>query len=482
MGTYDLGRDRTDRLRFRFATGEGRDPVLTYYVYYGPSHDAILDAYTAKTGRPFIPPLWAFKHWRWRDEHAPVAGELDGNVVNAEVAEDVRKYEELDFPVGNYMIDRPWTPGPEGFARFAWDETRFPNPGAMRQSLADRGYHLIVWGAPWAIGDEPGQLGYEADQNGYHAPGSRREIDFTNPDAFAWFKDHIVAFSRDNELGGWKLDRGEEDTPSFWWNIYHDGRNGIEMRNAFPLLYQKCYHDAMQEVRGDDFVNVYRSGFAGSQAWGIANGGDVRGATSEAIEDSIDTGLRSAIIMVQHAAFMGFPVWGSDTGGYQEFRDREVFARWIEFSCFTPIMEIGGIGAHAPWNMPTEPNYDPEVIDIYRAYTRLHHDLAEYIWETAQGSGQTGRPIVRPLVFDYPDDPAVKDLWDEYFFGPDILVAPIWKIGTRERSVYLPAGEFVDYWRPDRTVIGPSLQMESTPLDRIPIFIRRGAEVLGRVW
>ena len=83
-----------------------------------------------------------------------------------------------------------------------------------------------------------------------------------------------------------------------------------------------------------------------------------------------DLGLRSAIISQQRAAFLGFPIWGSDTGGYYEFKDREVFARWLEFSAFSGIMEIGGHGTHAPWDMPTEPDYDQEMIDIYRRYTR----------------------------------------------------------------------------------------------------------------
>ena len=478
MGDFDAGREADDRLRFRFATTEGRDPVLAYYLFYGPSHDAILDGYTALTGRPFVPPLWTFKHWRWRDEHAPGPGELDGNVVNGQLAEDVLQYEALDFPVGNYMIDRPWTPGPEGFAEFAWDTDRFPNPDAMRRSLADRGYHLIVWGASWAIGWDPGMNGYEADLYGYYAPNSRRHIDFTNPAVFEWWKQKVYAFSRDNDIAGWKLDRGDEDQPSFWWDVYYDGRNGNEMRNAYCVLYQKCYHDAMQEARGDDFVNVFRAGYAGSQAYGIANGGDIRGNPPR----ETDMGLREAIIMLLHASFMGFPVWGSDTGGYEEFTDREVFARWIEFSCFCPIMEIGGVGNHAPWNMPSEPTYDEEVIGIYRAYTTLHHDLAQYVYDYAQGTHETGRPIARPLVFDYPDDPYVKDVWDEYFFGPDILVAPIWKLGTRERNVYVPAGQFADYWNPDQTITGPTTVSAETPLDRIPIYIRKGATVLGRTW
>ncbi len=116
---------------------------------------------------------------------------------------------------------------------------------------------------------------------------------------------------------------------------------------------------------------------------------------------------------------MGFPFWGNDTGGYYQFKQRDVFARWLEFSAFCPLMEIGGGGAHAPWNMPTEPHYDDEMIAIYRRYTRLHHDLIPYTMRYAElASRAPGMPIARPLVFAYPDDTGrAATRWDEYLYG-----------------------------------------------------------------
>jgi alpha-D-xyloside xylohydrolase len=481
-GLFDFGRTNPDRLRFTFNTAEGNDPILSYTIFYGPGHDEIIDQYWDVTGRPFIPPLWSFLHWRWRDTHAKVFDTLDGNIVNGELAEDVEKYDDLNIPVGNYMIDRPYTPGELGWAEFSWDPDRFPNPDKMIESLFDRGYHLIVWGAPWAIGFDPGQNGYEADLYGYHAPNQQKHIDFTNPDAVDWFSAKITQFVTDWGIHGWKLDRGDEDPPSLWWEIYWDGRSGAEIRNEYPLLYQKTYFDAMQDAWGDDFVMIARTSWAGTQKYSVIWGGDTRGGVGNNHDTPTDLGLRSAILSQLHCAFMGLPLWTSDTGGYWEFRDRDTFARWIEFSAFSPLMEIGGVGTHAPWNMPTSPSYDTEMIDIYRTYTQLHHDLVEYIRDYSLGESGEGRTVVRPLVFDHPDDPNVIEMWDEYYLGEDILVAPIWEVGVTQRDVYIPAGQFVEYWNPGTTITGPTTVTANAPLDRIPFYIRKGTEILGQVW
>jgi alpha-glucosidase (family GH31 glycosyl hydrolase) len=142
-------------------------------------------------------------------------------------------------------------------------------------------------------------------------------------------------------------------------------------------------------------------------------------------------------------------------------------------------MEIGGVGTHAPWDMPTMPRYDAEMIEIYRFYTTLHHALVPYSYRHAREANRTGRPIAKPLVFNYQDDPRVKDLWEEFLYGDDILVAPVWRVGQRTQHVYLPSGRWVDYWNTSRVVAGPADLEEPAPLDRIPIFVREGAEVLA---
>jgi alpha-glucosidase (family GH31 glycosyl hydrolase) len=155
-----------------------------------------------------------------------------------------------------------------------------------------------------------------------------------------------------------------------------------------------------------------------------------------------------------------------------------VFARWLELSAFCPLMEIGGGnqggGQHAPWDMPTEPHDDTEMVDIYRRFVTLHHELVPLLYSLALQAHATGQPLARPLLFDFPDDSAVADLWDEFLLGHDLLFAPLWHVGDRSRSVYLPAGTWIDYWQPGNRLFGPTTVTVDAPLDRIPVFVRAG--------
>ena len=485
-GLFDVAKSDPQTLAFRFEAATSTESRrLRFHLFVGPAHATILDEYTNLTGRPFVPPDWAFLHWRWRGELENGApAELDGVPMNAQFVDDVTMYERLGIPAGVYLFDRPVLEGEFGFARFTWDEARLPNPEAMLAALKRRGYRTLMWSGAWACGSGAADNGTEAQRLGFLAPGSTGTpkcadvgggsfiLDVTNPAARQWFREKLRDFVARYDIGGIKLDRGEEHIPSEASDIWADGRTGREVHNDYVGLQTAMHRQAMSEARGADFLVITRSGYAGTQRDAIVWGGDVTAADNLGLGASTDLGLRSRIISQQRAAFMGFPIWGSDTGGYYEFKNREVFARWLEFSTFSGIMEIGGKGAHAPWAMPTEPHYDDELIAIYRRYTLLRHRLQPYLVRAARDAGATGLPIARPLVFAFPDDTAVRDLWDEYLFGPDLLVAPVWKTGARSRSIYLPRGQWRSFWDESLRFEGPATITIDVPLDTIPVFIR----------
>ncbi len=472
-GVFDIGATNGDELLFRMETTPGQG--LTFNLFLGPQYQQILKRYYEKVGYPIRVPDWAFAHWLWRDELSTgITSALDGYDVNAQIADDVLMYERFSIPSGVYLFDRPYLvgaedPDSEGFHLFEWDAKRLPNINATLDSLRARGFRLAVWSAAWARNNGEGSNGAVAAERGYLAPGNSRVIDLTNPDAYQWWQQELETFLSEYRISAIKLDRGEEYVPSAVADIYSDGRSGREVHNDYPVLQAKVHHDALKSSTNNDFVVLARAGYSGSQQWAASWGGDDLGT---------ELGLRSAIVKLQRAGFIGFPTWGSDTGGYYPFENREVFARWLQFSALTPIMEIGGIGSHAPWNMPTEPKFDTELIDIYARYVKLHHALIPYTAAQADLVNSTGLPIARAMMFDFPNDARFADSWDQYMYGPDLLVAPIWQSGSRERQVLIPTGIWKLYWDPSQSWAGPTTITIAAPLDMLPLFIREGATVI----
>jgi alpha-glucosidase (family GH31 glycosyl hydrolase) len=302
--------------------------------------------------------------------------------------------------------------------------------------------------------------------------------DFTNPDAKKYWQDGVAKLLKLG-VAGFKMDRSEENIPESGPYRVFDGRSIRENRNAYPPMFLKAAYDVAEQYRGADFVCMPRAAYTGSSAYGVFWGGDI-GGTQE--------GLRAEIIAVQRAAVMGYPNWGSDTCGYREqSMDTEVCGRWLGFSCFTPIMEVGPTKNRAFWNFHTPPGYDAELIAIWRLYARLHTRLADYSFEQAKVAHETGMPIVRPLFLVEPKAPAAWSNWWTYLYGPDILVSPIWQKNQRTQEVYLPSiSQWRDAWNPEKIYDGGQTITVNADLHQMPIFVRVGSNVelgdLNREW
>ncbi len=160
---------------------------------------------------------------------------------------------------------------------------------------------------------------------------------------------------------------------------------------------------------------------------------------------------------------MGFPYWGSDTGGSAGEVDREIAGRWIAFSAFNAVFQLPALR-------------DTELLPGLRFYGRLHHRLTEYSYRAALQAQKTGLPVVRPLFVAFPNDSQAWSFWQEFMYGDDLLVGAIWQKGQRSFSMYLPAGKWVDAWD-GREYKGPATVNVDCPPHKIPIFVRRGAKV-----
>lgn len=478
-GVYDFAVSAPDQIGIEF---EG--PALDLKLYTADKPAAIVQAHALDAGPPFLPPKWAYKPWRWRDEHTHRAAYYDGTPVNgpfnSEMMEDVLMMRAYGIPCGVYWIDRPWGPGRIGYDDFEIDPKRLPNFSASVKWLNSHEMQMVLWIASFF----QGQMAKEALAKGYTLPGQKPSIqnyplaDLSNPAAKAYWQSGIEKLLKLG-VAGFKLDRGEEQIPDAGPYKRFDGKSIRENRNTYVAMFAQAVAEVVRKHRGEDFVAMPRGAYTGSSPYAVFWGGDIGGT---------QWGLRASIIAVQRAAVMGYPNWGSDTCGYNEQTlDQDMCARWLAFSCFTPIMEVGPTRNVAFWNLPREPQYDADLIAVWRLYARLHDRLMEYSYARAQEAARTGLPIVRPLFLVDPRAPAAWSNWWTYLYGGDLLVSPVWEKGKRIQEVYLPSGaRWRDAWRQGKVFKGGQTIKVKAELHQMPLFVREGSGIdlgdLNREW
>ncbi len=417
------------------------DTQLKYDVIYGPSYGEVLNRYNAIAGPSIMPPAWAFGSIWWRDDHHEDLRRASN--AQEKVIEDADRLRALHIPAGSIWLDRPFGTGDMGWGNMDFDAS-FPDPPKMVRDLHDRGMNLIIWVAnrSW------NQLLTEGAARRYLFFGRGSAADMRNPDAYAWFKDKLNEYVR---LGvkGYKIDRGEEDEIP------------LAEENLNAILFPKMAAEGLRDTNGDDFFMFTRNVNDTARKYTAVWNGDTR-CTFAGLEVSIKNGLRSGTI--------NFPMWGSDTGGYIRVPEKELFARWLEFSAFSPMMEILIGPKRTIWD-----DYDEELVGITKTYVAAHHDLIPYTRSYLYHATQSGMPVMRPLIFAYPGDASFSDSWDEYLYGDGILVAPVTTAGAVSRIVILPEGRWINY-NDKRTVYeGSKTVTAAAPLGTIPLFVREGA-------
>ncbi len=472
-GHYDIGKETKNMLQISF---EG--PSLDFTVYTGKDITSIVKKHSLNVGPAFLPPKWAFSTWRWRDNHTNQKMYFDSTKVtapyNSMVVEDILMMRALGIPFGAYWVDRPWAKGAFGYDDFEWDTQRFPHPEKMLDWFTRNNIPFMLWIAPWVSGkmkNTAQERHYDmAMKNSYVDTSKISLLDLTNPEAVEWWQNEGLAKVLKQGVRGFKLDRSEEIVPESREIMTYDKRTTREIRNEFPVLYIKAVNEICQKIHPDDFMIFPRAGYTNSSRYGGFWGGDI-GSPQE--------GLRTAIIAAQRSALIGYPIWGSDIGGYWHGDlDREVTARWLEFGCFTPLMEVGPTEDRAFWDMKTEPHYDTELLAVWRMYAIIHTRLMDYSYKAAQEAHNTGMPVIRPLLMLYPAQAGAREDWQTFMYGPDILVSAIWEKNTASQKVYLPEGEmWTNAWDTTMTFEGGQFVEVSTPVYKMPVFIRKGSGV-----
>lgn len=440
---YDFGKTSSKWYSF-----EVEDNQLDYYFIYGYSFKDIIKQYTELTGRSPLPPKWAFGLWSAR---YPQEGQK-------KLVEICKKYRSKDIPCDVISLDYPWATGGTGGISFEWNAALFPEPAEVISKIHNMNLKLCLIEKNELF---PGCAAYnEANDLGYLVKNGGSLLDFTNPAASIWWGDkHKSLMSQGADV--FKPDHGEgQYIPEE--STFYNGMSRAGMYNVYSLLYNKSVFNATKEYResigkGRGIVWA-RSGYAGSQRYPVIWTGDW-----EAIFEDLQVTIRAG----QSIGLSGFPFWGHDIGGIEGWPSDKCYIRWAQFGLFSPLSRLLGWGQRDPWLFKSNAE------QIFRTYDKLRYRLLPYIYTYAWIAHQTGVPIMRAMVLEYQDDPEGYDKDFQYFFGKELLVAPIYT-KSNKRKIYFPEGVWIDYWTGEKYT-GPKNISYSAPLDRLPLFVKAGA-------
>lgn len=435
--------------------------LLDLWFLYGPTPAEVLPRYTAVTGTPALPPRWTFGFWmsrityRTQPEVEAVAHELRDHRIPCDVV-----HIDTGWFAREYVCDFRFGP-------------QFPDPAGMTRRLAELGFKVTLWQWPnvtvdsplFAEGLEGGHFARRPSGHAHLQPGGYGQdaavIDYSRPETVAWMQGKFRALF-DLGVSALKVDYGEGAPPG----ADYAGEASAAMHNGYPLHYQRAVWEATEAAHGAGNAVLWaRAAWAGCQRYPVHWSGD-----GVARAEDLACVLRAALSF----GLSGFPFYSSDVGGFTGVPGPELYVRWLQFGVFSSHVRAHGQPPREPWH------YGERVETLARELLELRYQLMPYLWTEARDCTRTSLPMVRALLLAYPDDPVAAAVDDAYLFGRDLLVAPVLDEGT-SRSVYLPAGEWVDLWS-DEVLAGGRFADIAAPLERIPVFVRGGAVVpLGPV-
>jgi alpha-D-xyloside xylohydrolase len=485
LGNEEVG---DDVIQATFGVGVFAEDGFVFHLFAADHPLDVTKHYYDVTGYPVLPARWALGPWIWRDEINGGGLPYQGQEL---IEYDLATIREQDLACSGYWIDRPYA---RAVNSFDWDPQFFTDAQGVIDMAHDMGYRVAIWHTPYidSKSEITADLHQTATDNGYYAlenglianPWNSNLIDFTNPDAMNWWQD-LLSFYTEMGIEGFKLDYAEDVIAGLYgarnvWKFF-DGSDERTMHH----FYQNGYHQAYAEMLPEDggFLLCRASTYGDQINASVIWPGDLdanMALRGERIEGRCDDkgctgGMPASMIAGITLGASGFPFYGSDTGGYRDGHpDKETFMRWMVQTALSSVMQVGTGSNDVPWEFREENGFDQEVLDAYRVFARLHLRLWPYEWTYAQQIATTGRPIQRAFGLQYPETNDHR--WDEYFFGDDLLVAPVVQAGVVEREVAFPAGEWIN-WFSGEIHEGPTTITQAAPLGTLPLYMKKGGIV-----
>ena len=472
---FDVGATQSNTLQLKT-----KDSELDYYIIYGPEPATVLQTYTQLTGRMLLPPRWALGYhqcrWSYNSE--------------TEVRELVKQFRDRRIPCDVIHLDIDYM---QGFRVFTWNQKRFPNPKKLIEELKKQGIKVVTIIDPGVKFDAEADYqvcdeGLDKDYfirrvdgkvfHGYVWPDRAVFPDFMREDVREWWGNLQRNLTDAGVAGVWNdmnepalNDRPFGDLEGDKITFPMDAPSGggedkttwSETHNLYGMNMARASHEGLQKLRSQErsFV-LTRSGFAGVQRYSAVWTGDNHSKWEY---------LEMSLPMLCNLGLSGVPFVGADIGGFAGDATPELFARWMQVGMLYPLMRghsMIGTKRHEPWE------FGQEVEDICRKYIELRYQLLPYFYTLFWQAASRGEPILRPLVYHYPNDVKTYELYDQVLIGSDLMAAPIYRPGVECRMVYLPIGNWYDWWSGNYYQGSQYIQVDA-PLEKMPLFIRAGA-------
>ncbi|WP_092282238.1 glycoside hydrolase family 31 protein [Caldicoprobacter faecalis] len=463
---FDMGKSDSSKVEF----GAEKGP-LSFFFIYGQTMKDIIKGYTDITGRIDLPPIWALGYHQSKYSYYP----------QSEVEQLAKTFREKGIPCDAIYLDIHYM---DGYRVFTFDKERFPDVKAMLKRLKEMGFKMVTIIDPGVKVDGNYSVFKEGLENRYFVtdsnglpfvgrvwPGPSCFPDFSRSDVRKWWAEKHREFIEMGIDGIWN-DMNEPavmDTPSKTMpeDMIHlnDGQpiTHAQFHNVYALNMAMATKDAMLRFRPNQrpFI-LTRAAFSGIQRYAAVWTGDNRSHWDH---------VKLSIPMLLNMGLSGEPFCGADIGGFEDDCSEELFIRWIQVGVFYPFCRNHnalGKREQEPWA------FGERAQKIATQFIKLRYKLLPYIYNLFYESHKNGMPVLRPLVLEYPGDEKTYFMFDEFMLGDSILGAPIYEPGKTIRAVYLPEGNWIDWWT-GKEYEGGKYYLVEAPLDKMPLFVKAGA-------